>query len=58
MKQFNKKNYYTLIDLQKKLGVAYVTIQRWKDKFPMIKIGNRNYLDENIFNNIEEFLSK
>lgn len=58
MKVINSKTYYSLQDLQKKLGVAYMTVWRWKEdgKLPMIKILNRSYIEEAVFNNIEKYI--
>lgn len=58
MKVINSKTYYSLQDLQKKLGVSYMTVWRWKEdgKLPMVKILNRFYIEEKVFTNIEQYI--
>jgi predicted site-specific integrase-resolvase len=58
MKKIFDRNYYTLTDVQKKVGVSYMTIHRWKDKIPMVTMGHKKYITEEVFNKIEEYLSK
>lgn len=58
MKVINSKTYYSLQDLQKKLGVSYMTVWKWKrdDKLPMIKILNRFYIEESVFADIQNYI--
>jgi predicted site-specific integrase-resolvase len=58
MKIINNQKLYSLQDLTNKLGVAYQTVWKWKNsgKLPMIHILRRDYIEEEVFNNIERYL--
>lgn len=58
MKTLNMKNYYTLTDVHKKYGVPYMTLWRWKQdgNIPTIRLFKRDYIEEDVFKNIEKFL--
>jgi predicted site-specific integrase-resolvase len=57
---FAGNNYYSYVELSKKLNITLMTVHRWAKAgyFEGLSIGGRNFVTEDTYDNIEKYLKK
>ena len=60
MKKIGTLTLYTLYELAKKLDLNYMTLWKWRKdgRFPTVKVVGKVYIEEDVFNNIQNYIVK